>query len=116
MIAFLWNCQGLRDPLTAKVLKGFIFIIKPSTVLLMETKNKSRKVELVRQRCFRYSEAFHVEVDGLFGSLGIWWASNIGIEIIYATKNFIHTRVSAKDTDFECFFTFIYGPHVLMIE
>lgn len=44
-----WNCQGLGPALTENALGNLKSKVDPSLVFLMETKNKSAKVDRVRK-------------------------------------------------------------------
>ena len=48
----------------------------PDVVFLMETKNKSRKLEGMRQK-LRFDEGVYVEPEGLSEGLALWWKDSM---------------------------------------
>jgi hypothetical protein len=48
MIALSWNCRGLGNPQTVRVLHRMVRAKKPGLVFLMETKLKRQRMELVK--------------------------------------------------------------------
>ena len=55
-----WNCRGMGNPWTIRMLLDFEPGFKPEVVFLMETKVRRRKMEIVQQR-LRYDGLFFVE-------------------------------------------------------
>lgn len=45
-----WNCQGLRNPLTAQDLHHMVKEKKPKVVFLMETMIKARRVKVLKNK------------------------------------------------------------------
>ena len=104
-----WNCQGLGAALTVHNLKEECLRIKPQLVFLMETKQKSRRVRKVRRKCC-FSEEWIVEPNGKSGGLALWWSEELTVNILFSSKNIIHTSLSATNFDTPFYVTFIYGP------
>ncbi|KAF7809654.1 reverse transcriptase [Senna tora] len=99
------SAEGLGGwPLTAPQSSS-----KPSLVFLMETKSKVLKVDRIRRNCFRDSEAFTLEPEGLSGGLSLWWRKDVKVEVLSSCRNFLHTRITLPQFDSTFTVTFVYG-------
>ena len=103
-----WNCRGLAAASTVQELKDLCKRVKPAIVFLMETRAKEAKVEHMRRKLL-FDKVFCVEPEGLSGGLCLFWKKEVEVEIIEATKNFIHTFCRSKDDGAGWDSTFIYG-------
>lgn len=103
-----WNCRGLAVVPTINELRELCRSHQPAVVFLMETKAPKERVERIR-RTLKFKDMFVVEARGLSGGLCLLWNTKVGLEVLQASPNFIHTRVIDKGTDkmFNC--TFVYG-------
>ncbi|GLT87904.1 hypothetical protein SLE2022_059570 [Rubroshorea leprosula] len=71
MNIFSWNCQGLGQALTRRVLKDLIFKHRLCLVFLMETKKNRRYLEWLRRR-LSFSAGVYVDPLGYSGGLALW--------------------------------------------
>ena len=104
-----WNCQGLGVALTIHNLKEECLRNKPQLVFLMETKQKRRKVRKARRKC-GFDEEWIVDPVGRSGGLALWWMEDVVVNILFSSKNIIHTCISSSSVDTPAYVTFIYGP------
>lgn len=112
-----WNCRGLGAALTVKELKGLCLKFKSQVCFLTETRMKEKKLERIRRRSFGFGNAFYVNPIGLAGGIALWWNEDVNIQILYSSKNIVHTVVLASFLDGPCFVSFVYmGCQYLKIE
>lgn len=102
-----WNCQGIGVALTVKNLE-VCRRKKPRVAFLMETKQKGKVVRKLR-RC-GLDEDWIANPEGLSGGLALWWANTVDVEILFSSKNIIHTAVHSSAIPVPKFITFVYGP------
>lgn len=95
MLILSWNCQGMARPLTVQILRGLCITHRPSIVFLMETKNKSGKLDRVRRR-LQFSHKCYVDPEGLSGGLALWWTDEVDIEVRLKSKHFFRCVVGAN--------------------
>lgn len=105
-----WNCRGFGAALTIKELKVNCNKFKPQMVFLMETKQSKKKFECVRRRRFNFFGSYYVDPRGLSGGLAVWWHEDLKVEILFSSKNFIHTVTIEGQIQNACLVTFVYGP------
>lgn len=108
MIYILWNCQGLGSDLTVRALREMIRKYRPTVVFLMETKSRNNRMERVRRSC-NYQHGFCIPPIGTAGGLCLWWDTNINLEILSFSQNFIDTKVSDMTTGTQGRATWVYG-------
>ncbi|GKV39420.1 hypothetical protein SLEP1_g47185 [Rubroshorea leprosula] len=109
-----WNCQGLGQALTRRVLKDLIFKHRPCLVFLMETKQTMRYLEGLRRR-LSFANRVYVNPQGYSGGLALWWTDDVHISIFSADKNLFDGSVSDVDYNITWHFSFIYGePNIQM--
>jgi hypothetical protein len=108
MSCLSWNCRGLGNPQTVRVLHQLVKERKPSLVFLMETLCSQKKMESVRCR-LGYEGLFVVDPIGRSGGLALFWRHNRDLEIFNYSKSHIHAVV--KDAEGLPFwqFTGFYG-------
>ena len=71
MIAISWNCQGAGSALTIQALRELKKKYDPDFIFLMETKNKSWRLERMRKK-MGFEDGYYVEPKGLSGGLALW--------------------------------------------
>ncbi|KAF7838884.1 reverse transcriptase [Senna tora] len=105
--------EGLGVALTVKALRELCRKFKPHVVFLMETRCRSVKMENIRRRkILHFDQDFYVDPVGKSGGLAIWWKEEIGLNILFHSKNFIHSRLVTSELDVPDFLTCVYGPPV----
>ncbi|KAK8572743.1 hypothetical protein V6N12_028788 [Hibiscus sabdariffa] len=62
--------RGLGSSETKRALNNIIFKFQPCLIFLMETKQKSSKLEKLRRRCL-FTNRFYVEPKGKVGGLAL---------------------------------------------
>jgi exonuclease III len=80
MIIFSWNCRGLGNPWAVRDLCRLVKDKKPDLVFLMETKLRSKKMEIVRNK-MGFSNMFVVDCIGRSGGLGLLWRDEAKVEV-----------------------------------
>ena len=108
MLVQAWNCQGVGRPPRIRHLKEVLATYHPSMVFLVETKNKSRKLESIRRRIGRYGHRFYIDPMGLSGRLALWWNDAVDVHIIKASPNIIHTHCKCQSLNMDWFSSFVY--------
>ncbi|GKV19300.1 hypothetical protein SLEP1_g29582 [Rubroshorea leprosula] len=109
-----WNCQGLGQALTRRVLKDLIFKHRPCLVFLMETKKTMRYLEGLRRR-LSFANGVYVEPQGYSGGLALWWTDEVHISIFSSDKNMFDGSLSDAEYNVTWHFSFIYGePNIQM--
>ncbi|XVF37472.1 hypothetical protein REPUB_Repub20aG0011000 [Reevesia pubescens] len=111
MIFLSWNCQGSGSSFTVQALRELKREYDPDFVFLMETKNKSGKLEKLRKK-MGYDEGFYVEPLGLSGGLSLWWKRDMGVQVIGREKNLIDSIVVNNDDGRKCRIFWIYGAPI----
>lgn len=108
MTILSWNCWGLAAASTVRELKGISFKYQPAIIFLMETRAPRERVDRTR-RVLKMNKMFTVEPVGLAGGLSLLWNSEVEVQILGASQNYIHASILYKKgaRDFVC--TFIYG-------
>ena len=101
-----WNCPGLGNPLTTKVLKKMVLREKPLIVFLMETKLSSEDMEKM-QRSLGFKNGCHSATEGRSGGLGLWWMDQSKIRVLRVSKHIINTELEIDGEGLH--FTVVYG-------
>lgn len=83
----------MGNPLTVKVLKKIVTQEKLDLIFLMETKQKSNKLELLRQK-MGFTNGTYVEPEGRSGGLCLWWNDDWDIQIKHISANFIDVLIN----------------------
>ncbi|CAN0899813.1 hypothetical protein LINGRAHAP2_LOCUS20485 [Linum grandiflorum] len=71
----------------------------------MESKQPRNAMEKVWCK-LKYHHSWYVEPKGLYGGLALWWVQDVHINVLRATKHFIHVWWDEPEA---CFLTFVYG-------
>ncbi|KAF7807126.1 putative ribonuclease H protein At1g65750 family [Senna tora] len=106
-----WNCREIRGASTVRRLKTLCRKFSPDILFLKETKCKKEKMKYWNKAgYFEYS--FIVDPEGSKGGIGLWCKANIQIDILSASKHWIHAHVTLSNQQ-QFLFTGVYGPSVL---
>lgn len=84
MLMLSWNCQGVGRPLTITNLPELCRVHRPDVVYLMETKNKEKKLESIRQTT-SFDRYFYVNPAGRSGGLALWWRDFHSVHVLNGT-------------------------------
>lgn len=112
MSCLSWNCRGMGNLATVRVLQRLIKIKVPSIIFLMETKLIKSEMEKLRQKLNIYS--FHVvdcdtNMGGRRGGICVLWNDTISLKILSDSTHHIDALVMAADNFCEWRLTGIYG-------
>lgn len=108
MNALCWNCRGVGNPRTVRVLSDLVKSLNPDFLFLSETISKADKVEQIRIK-LGFSHCFAVDCVGHSSGLGVFWRNNVGCEISsysqnHVDVNFLQNNVAAWRLS--CFYGF----------
>ncbi|XP_059428667.1 uncharacterized protein LOC132162445 [Corylus avellana] len=103
-----WNCRGLGNPWTVSKLHHLVKEKKPTIVLLMETKLRADRLEMVRIH-LGYDYMVVVDCVGRSGVLALLWLADMGIEIQNYSRWHINAKVCPSSADSPWKFTGFYG-------
>ena len=106
MKTLVWNCRGLGNTFAVQLISKITETTNPSILFLIETKQKKGRGKFWTHK-WNFENFCEVERVGLSGGLLLCW-KNISLNVLDATKNFIHTRMK-HPTFGLCYFTFVYG-------
>ena len=109
--SFSWNCRGIGQPSTVSLLKTFSIIHKPDFIFLSETLTSFSNCNSTLTS-LNYPNCFGVDSIGKSGGLWIGFASNVIVEPISLSTNFMLFKISLVATS-PWFLGCIYGnPHL----
>jgi exonuclease III len=74
MSILAWNCQGLGNPQTVRILHRLVKDKRPHLVFLIETKCMQAKASFLKIK-LDYDSVFAVDCKGLSGGLILLWKS-----------------------------------------
>ena len=92
-----WNCQGLGNSCTVRVLGDLIKSHKPDVLFLSETLSKANRIEQLRIK-FGFSQCFAVDCNGRSGGLGVFWRHNASCEITGYSQNHVDIHFMHNNT------------------
>ncbi|XVE62334.1 hypothetical protein DITRI_Ditri06bG0109700 [Diplodiscus trichospermus] len=110
-IVLSWNYQGAGLALIVQALKKLKKKYEPDVVFLMETKNKSSRLESVRKK-LKMEEGVYCESEGLSWGLALWWKKKLGIKVIIGNKNFIEIVLWDNGKRVYSMVFWIYGARI----
>lgn len=98
-----------RRALKVSTLRELIHSHNPSMVFLMETKQNSHNMNLLRK-----STGFHRGINadpiGVAGGLSLWWKPDISVEVLSTSKNLHDVSVNCILEGWAAGCFFFYGP------
>ncbi|XP_042983266.1 uncharacterized protein LOC122312668 [Carya illinoinensis] len=103
-----WNCRGLGNPRTIRILRKITKEKCANLVFLVETKANKSRMETVRQ-VLKFDGCFVVESLGLCGGLAILWKEEWQVRVINYTRWHISAMVMDKTDCIPWQFTGFYG-------
>jgi len=103
-----WNCRGLGNPRTVRVLHHLVKEKKPEIVFLIETLCRSSTMEKVRCK-LGFKGLFVVNPVGRSGGLALLWSENLSVEIFNYSRQHINAIISDEDGRPGWKFTGFYG-------
>jgi ribonuclease HI len=103
-----WNCRGLGNPRTVRILRRLVRKKKPDVVFLMETKLVSQTMEYVRAK-MKFDGMFVVDCHGRSGGLALMWKAETNIQVQNYSKRHINAIVKNGNNDRGWKFTGFYG-------
>lgn len=83
-----WNCRGLGNPCTVRVLGDLIKDRRPDVLFLSETKSKANKIEGLRIK-FGYSQCFSVDAMGQGGGLAVFLKAQVNCQVAGYSSNHV---------------------------
>ena len=102
-----WNCCGLGNPRTVQRLIALNKKFSPDIIFIQETKNPDA---FVLKDLEPLLLEFHFLVSPnspSSGGLCLLWKSDVKVQVLTATPNYIDTHISYKNSNF--FSSFVYG-------
>ena len=108
MIALGWNCRGLGNPQTVRVLRELVQRWKSNIVFLLETKMKKYQMEKVKFK-IGLMNGLIVPSVGMSRGLAMLWSRDIIIEVQSYSMNFVDVVVIDPDSSFKWRITDFYG-------
>ena len=75
-----WKCRGLGNPATVRELRSVVKQEGPGLLFLMETKIAAKRVESL-QNLLGFAGCFAVDSDGLSGGIGLFWTSEVQVDL-----------------------------------
>ena len=95
----------MGNPLTSKALRKHLNRFKPKLVFLIETKQKSSYMEMLRSK-MGFDHGSYMELLGNSSGLGLWWNGEWRVKIQHMSKHFIDVLITH---DGLWHFTGVYG-------
>ena len=107
MIALGWNCRGLGNPRSVRVLRELVQRWKPNIVILSETKMKKYQMENVKFK-IGLMNGLIVPSVRRSGGLAMLWSRDIKLEVQSYSRNFVDAVVTDFDSGFKWRITGFY--------
>lgn len=108
MILLGWNCRGLGNTRTVRVLRDLLRSHKPDLLFLSETLVDSNKVEALASK-FGFSNFFSVGRQGRGGGLAVFWKHNMQCTVVDSSQNHIDLNIGESQNNvwrLTCFYGF----------
>lgn len=102
-----WNCRGLGQPQTVRVLKEMVKSLKPGLLFLSETLVEDNKIELLASN-IGFTNFFSVDRQGWGGGLAVFWKNNMQCSVLESSNNHIDL-VIRESNSLEWRLTCFYG-------
>lgn len=96
MIALSWNCCGLGNPRTVRVLEDLIKSRKLNILFLMETLSDSERIKKLCSK-FGFSDYWSVDAIGRSGGLALFWDRRVHCTVNNSGSNFIDAHITANN-------------------
>jgi hypothetical protein len=108
MSLLCWNCRGLGNPRTVRVLHQLVKEKKPNFVFLIETLSSGSKMEKIRCK-LAFEGLFVVNPVGRSGGLALLWKENSSLEIFNYSRQHINAIIRNDNGSPDWKFTGFYG-------
>ena len=96
MSTLSWNCRGLGQPRTIRMLAELVRSKKPIFIFLIETLCSRNKLERLKIQ-LGYDGLFVVERVGRSGWLALLWKATSTVNLLQFATNFIDAEVEVPD-------------------
>ena len=108
-----YNCRGLGNLGTVRELRKVVKQECPIVLFMMETKIKAKRVEEL-QTVLGFAGCYAVDSDGLSGGVGLFWSSNVDVDLKNYGQSHIDVMVKQKSNPLQswCFTGFYGEPRV----
>ncbi|XP_074346844.1 uncharacterized protein LOC141685649 [Apium graveolens] len=97
MSILAWNCRGLANPRTVRLLLDINQQYRPSLIFLSETLIKNNKVATVSKK-LGFAGYYAIDAQGHGGGLALMWKNGGAVQILQSCNNFIDFEVSHEQT------------------
>lgn len=108
-----WNCRGLGNLGTVRVLKKLLVMEKPAIVFLMETRLKVSQMGRLNETQLHFKGCIPVDCEGFRfsrkGGLCVMWSESVDLELISFSNNHISLKVDEGNGARMWLFSGIYG-------
>ncbi|XP_041011398.1 uncharacterized protein LOC121255187 [Juglans microcarpa x Juglans regia] len=108
MSTLVWNCLGLGNPQTVKILRLLTKEKWPNLVFLVETKSRKKRMEEV-MRILKMDGCFAVDCVGLSGRIALLWKEAWQVNIINYTRWHISALIKERNNGPTWQFIGFYG-------
>ncbi|XP_042969166.1 uncharacterized protein LOC122301869 [Carya illinoinensis] len=108
MSILVWNCRGLGNPQTVRVLRQLAKDKILSLVFLVETKCNCRRMDMIRRK-LRFDNCLAVDSVGLRGGIALLWKTDWNVEIISYSRWHVNSIVLEEENGPAWQFTGLYG-------
>ncbi|XP_062152034.1 uncharacterized protein LOC133860439 [Alnus glutinosa] len=108
MSLLCWNCRGLGNPRTVRVLHHLVKEKKPNVVFLIETLCRGNTMEKIICK-LGFEGLFVVNPIGRSGGLALLWKENLFLEIFNYSRQHINAIIRNEDGSPGWKFTGFYG-------
>lgn len=92
MILIGWNCRGLRQPRTVRVINEMMKSHKPVIPFLFETLVKGNKIANLAVK-LSFSSFYSVFRQGRGGGLAVFWKLNVLCLVTNSSHNHIYINI-----------------------
>ncbi|GMI67469.1 hypothetical protein HRI_000416200 [Hibiscus trionum] len=108
----IWNIQGAASSSFRDQLRRIRASSKPSIVALLETRISGQRADSIVSRLgFQFS--FRVEAQGFSGGIWLLWNSDVKVQALAISNQFIHVKLQGSMFLSPVFFTVVYAsPHI----
>lgn len=98
MILIEWNCRGLGNTHTVRVLRDLIRYHKPDLLFLSETLVDSNEVEALPSK-FGFPIFFSVGRQGRGGGLAVFWKHNMQCTAVDSSQNHVDLNIRERQNN-----------------
>lgn len=92
MKLIIWNCQGIGGDLTVDNLVEQNQLLTPDLMVMLETKNKSRRFDFLRRR-LRMDFMHPMEPKGIRGGMCLFWRDFSMVTLVKSEEYVIEAKI-----------------------